>query len=55
MSDSPILHRDIVGNELHADESGRRVFGIVVPYNERAECDDGYGPYSEMFVRGSLR
>jgi HK97 family phage prohead protease len=54
MSDSPILHRDIVGNELRADDGGRRVYGVVVPYNERAEINDGYGSYTEMFVRGSF-
>lgn len=55
MSDSKILHRDIVGAEVRADDTGRRVYGIVVPFNQRAEINDGYGStYTEMFVRGSF-
>ena len=49
-----ILHRDIVGAELRADETGRTIHGICVPYNVRAEIDDFTGSYTEMFIRGSF-
>jgi Escherichia/Staphylococcus phage prohead protease len=57
-SDNPMsektLYRDIVGTELRADESGRTIFGVVVPFNERAEINDISGSYIEMFTRGSF-
>jgi phage head maturation protease len=55
MSDNPILYPDVVGaGNLRADTSGRTVYGIVVPFNQRAEIEDFSGSYTEMFIRGSF-
>jgi uncharacterized protein len=35
------------------DETGRTIFGTVVPYGEVARVDDGEGPYDEAFDFGS--
>jgi uncharacterized protein len=50
---SEILYRDVVG-ELRADETGRTIHGIVVPFGERAEISDFSGSYTEMFELGSF-
>jgi HK97 family phage prohead protease len=39
---------------LQADESGRTVFGIVVPFDQTATVDDGSGPYRETFLLGAF-
>ena len=49
-----ILRRDMPATELRADESGRRVFGVVVPYRQVATVSDGGREYPEMFVRGAF-
>jgi uncharacterized protein len=42
----------------HADLSirsdGRTIFGIVMPYDQEARVNDGFGPYTEVFRAGSF-
>ncbi|VBA60498.1 HK97 family phage prohead protease [Mycobacterium attenuatum] len=48
--------RDIFGTELRADEQGRRIWGICVPYNQRTTITEYDGSrFDEMFVRGSFQ
>jgi len=36
------------------DRKGRTLYGTVVPYNETATVNDGFGPYEEMFAPGAF-
>ena len=54
MGDSPILRRDIIGTELRADEAGRTVYGVCVPYGVPTEINDLGGSFTEKFERGSF-
>lgn len=42
--------------EIHVRDSGdgRTVYGVVVPYGQVAEVDDGRGPYRERFAAGAF-
>jgi HK97 family phage prohead protease len=37
---------------VEVEGDGRTVVGLLAPYNERAEVDDGFGPYLETFLPG---
>ena len=37
---------------IDIEGDGRTVVGLLAPYNEEAEVDDGFGPYVETFVPG---
>lgn len=39
-------------SELEVQGDGRTIFGLLAPYNEVAEVDDGFGPYYETFLPG---
>ncbi len=55
MSESKILRREIAGAELRADEVGRRVFGVCVPYQRVADIVEFDGSqFREMFIKGSF-
>jgi HK97 family phage prohead protease len=47
-----LLYR--TGTELRADTAGRSIFGLVVPYGQRAEINDLSGSYTEMFIPGAF-
>lgn len=39
---------------VRADESGRTIYGLAVPYNAPTEVDDGFGTYREQFAPGAF-
>ena len=41
-----------VDQDLQLSGDGRTVKGILAPYNEIAEVNDGFGPYLEMYKPG---
>jgi HK97 family phage prohead protease len=48
-----VLERAL-SQDLHVRSDGRTVFGIAVPYNSPTVVNDGFGPYTEVFNRGSF-
>lgn len=38
--------------DLAVTGDGRTISGMLAPYNEIAQVDDGFGPYLEVFERG---
>lgn len=48
------LYRATAELRVRADGAGRTVFGVVVPYGQVAEVNDGRGPYRESFVAGAF-
>lgn len=51
MADST-LHR--ASHDLEVRGDGRTVYGILMPFGQEAEVNDGYGPYVESFRRGAF-
>lgn len=51
MSDSNLYRKATLAR---ADDTGRTIFGRVVPYGETIRVDDGFGPYKERFERGAF-
>lgn len=49
-----ILFRATAELRVRSDGDGRTVYGIVVPYGQVAEVDDGRGPYRESFEPGAF-
>lgn len=43
-----------LSQDLHVRTDGRTVFGIAVPFNSPTVVNDGFGPYTEVFNRGSF-
>ncbi|GAA4518379.1 HK97 family phage prohead protease [Actinoallomurus oryzae] len=39
---------------VRADQNGRTIFGLAVPYGVVSEVNDGYGPYREQFAPGAF-
>jgi len=39
---------------LRADDNGRTIYGLAVPYGVTATVDDGLGPYRERFAPGAF-
>lgn len=48
------LSRPLVQDVSIRGGDGRTVFGIAVPYDVEAKVNDGYGPYVEVFRKGSF-
>lgn len=49
-----VLFRATPELRVRSDGDGRTIFGVVVPYGQVAEVDDGRGPYRESFEFGAF-
>jgi HK97 family phage prohead protease len=40
---------------IEVEGDGRTIVGLLAPYDQWAEVDDGFGPYLESFARGCFK